>query len=64
MNNVELDGETTDRITLLTLKEHRNFFVKEMEEFKNGKYLHPEDVAKNIKLTEAINLLINEYFGR
>lgn len=59
---IELDGETADRITLLNLKECRSYLKKELRQYKKGEYLHPEDVAGNIKMIEALNLVIN-YFG-
>jgi len=59
---IELDGETADRITLLNLKEYRSYLKKELRNFKKGEYLHPDDVAGNIKLIEAITLII-KYFG-
>ena len=71
MKKIELDGETADRITVLTLKEHRASFIKELKEWKKnpktdsnpqGYWLHPEDVAEYTLLIEAINLLLNQYF--
>ena len=59
---IELDGVAADRITLLTLKEQRAYLKKELKQYKKGEYLHPDDVAGNIKLIEAMNLIIR-YFG-
>jgi hypothetical protein len=59
---IELDGEAADRITVLNLKECRSYLKKELKQFKKGEYLHPEDVAVNIKMIEALNLVI-KYFG-
>lgn len=59
---IELDGETADRITVLTLKDYRSYLKKELSQFKKGAYLHPEDVAGNIKAIEALNLII-KHFG-
>jgi hypothetical protein len=59
---IELDGETADRITVLNLKDCRSYLKKELRQYKKGEYLHPEDVAGNIKMIEALNLVIN-YFG-
>jgi hypothetical protein len=59
---IELDGEAADRITVLNLKECRNYLKKELRQYKKGEYLHPEDVAENIKMIEALNLVI-KYFG-
>lgn len=59
---IELDAETADRITVLTLKDYRSYLKKELAQFKKGEYLHPEDVAGNIKAIEALNLII-KHFG-
>jgi hypothetical protein len=59
---IVLDGETADRITVLNLKEYRSYLKKELTDFKKGSYLHPEDVAGNIKAVEALNLII-KHFG-
>ena len=59
---IELDGETAERITVLNLKDCRSYLKKELRQYKKGEYLHPEDVAGNIKMIEALNLVIN-YFG-
>ena len=59
---IELDGEAADRITLINLKEYRAYLKKELRQYKKGEYLHPDDVAGNIKLIEAMTLII-KYFG-
>ena len=68
---IALDGDAADRITLLNLKEHRGYLKKELSDWKKdprtetnpgGYWLHPEDVAKNIELVEAMNKLI-KWFG-
>jgi hypothetical protein len=60
---ITLDGEAADRITVLNLQECRGYLKKELRDFKKGKYLHPEDVAGNIKLIEAMDLVIKYYGG-
>lgn len=59
---IDLDGESADRITVLNLKEYRAYLKKELKQYKKGEYLHPDDVAGNIKLIEAMTLIIR-YFG-
>jgi hypothetical protein len=59
---IELDSEAADRITVLNLKDCRSYLKKELRQYKKGEYLHPEDVAGNIKMIEALNLVI-KYFG-
>lgn len=61
-NKLEIDAEAGDRITVLTLKEQRKYLKKELARFEKGEYLHFEAVAGNIKLIEAMNLVIR-YFG-
>jgi hypothetical protein len=60
---IELDGETADRIAVLNLKEYRSYLKKELREFKKGSYLHPEDVVKNTRLIQALDLIIDSYGG-
>jgi len=67
---ITLDGDAADRITLLNLKEHRGYLKKELSDWKKnprtdtnptGYWLHPEDVAGNTRLVEAMNTVI-KYF--
>jgi uncharacterized protein YbaP (TraB family) len=69
---LEIDGETADLITVLNLQEYRAYLKKELKQWKKnartednptGYWLHPEDVAGNIKTIEAINLII-KHFGK
>lgn len=60
---LQIDFETADRITVLTLKEQRGYLKKELAKFKKGEWLHPEDVANNTRLIEALNLVIKHYGG-
>ncbi len=67
---IELDGEAADRITVLNLKEYRAYLKKELKEWKKnpktddnpkGYWLHPEDVSGNIRVIEALNLVIKQF---
>jgi hypothetical protein len=60
---IELDFETADRIAVLVLKKYRKYLQKDLDDFKNGEYLHSEDVAENIKAVEALNLIIKHFDG-
>ena len=60
---LSIDFDTADRITLLVLKDQLKCLRKELEDFKEGKYLHPEDVTNNINLIAALELLIPYYGG-
>lgn len=65
-----IDGETADRITALNLRDYRAYLKKELKEWKKnpktdstpkGYWLHPEDVAGNIRRIEALDLIINDF---
>jgi hypothetical protein len=67
---VTLDGDTADRITLLTLKEYRSYLKKELTSWKKnpktdsnpgGYWLHPEDVVINTQIIEALTTVIKQY---
>jgi hypothetical protein len=58
-----LDYDIADKITLLTLQDHLKYLRKELDDYKEGEWLHPEDVANNIKLISALELLIPYYGG-
>ena len=62
-SGITLDFDTADRITLLVLHAQLKYLRKEIEDLKEGKYLHPEDVANNIKLISSLELLIPYYGG-
>lgn len=68
---ITLDGDTADRITVLTLKEQRAYLKKELSEWKknprteanpDGYWLHPEDVGKNQILIHHLDAVL-AYFG-
>ncbi len=60
---IKLDGETADRITALTLAEHRDMCQASLEEMKIGKH-HDEDIGRYVRLLDAMDTLLNEYFER
>lgn len=62
-HSLELDFETADRITLLSLKEQRKYLKKELVDFKKGKWLHPEDVVNNTRVVQALDLVIKHFGG-
>ena len=68
---ITLDGDTADRITVLTLKEQRAYLIKELKDWRKnprteanptGYWLHPEDVGKNEILIHHLDAVI-AYFG-
>jgi len=60
--SIMLDGETADQITRLNLNKHRAYLKKAVRDFKKGQYLHPQDLADNVRLIESLDCLIS-YFG-
>ena len=62
-NGITIDFDTADRITLLVLKDQLKYLRKELEDYKEGKWLHPEDVVKNAEIIAALELLIPYYGG-
>ena len=62
-NGLTIDYDTADRITLLVLKDQLKYLRKELEDYKEGKWLHPEDVVRNAEIIAALELLIPYYGG-
>jgi hypothetical protein len=69
---ITLDGEAADRITLLNLKEYRNYLKQELAEWRKnprtddnptGYWLHPEDVVGHSAVVNALNLIIKQFGG-
>ncbi len=65
-----MDGEAADRITVLTLKEYRSYLKKELSEWRknprsednpDGYWLHPEDIGINMRVIDALNVVIKQY---
>jgi hypothetical protein len=70
MKKIQIDGETADRVTALTLHNYRSYLKKELKKWKanpktednpTGYWLHPDDVAGNILRIEALNLIIKDF---
>ena len=60
---ITLDFDTADRITVLVLQDQLKCLRKELEDYKDGKFLHPEDVVRNAEIIAALELLIPYYGG-
>jgi hypothetical protein len=63
VKGLEIDFDTADRITLLNLMDQRKYLVKELNDYKEGRWLHPEDVVRNAEIIAALELLIPYYGG-
>jgi len=62
---LELDYETADRITVLSLKDQLGYLKEELRlHLEEGQYLHPEDAYKSEHvLIPALETLIDYYGG-
>ena len=69
---ITLDGEAADRITVLTLKEHRNYLKRDLSEWKKnprtddnpgGYWMHPEDVSGNEIMIRHLDAVIKHFGG-
>lgn len=57
--DISIDGETADRITALTLAQHCLWMKQELL----GTKLHDEDRGRYHRLSEAMDMLVKEYFN-
>lgn len=62
-NKLEIDFETADRITVISLKDQRKYLKKELARFQQGEYLHPDDVVANTRMIQSLDLVIAHYGG-
>jgi hypothetical protein len=62
---LEIDFETADRITLLSLKDHLAYLKEEVRlHVEEGQWLHPEDYHKSMtQLIPALETIIDYYGG-
>ena len=62
---LEIDWETADRITVLSMKSQLEYLKEEVRaHVEEGKYLHPEDYHNStVKYIPALELLIDYYGG-
>lgn len=67
---IELDIDTANHITLLTLKDYRKYLNSELKKWKknpksetnpNGYWLHPEDVSGNIHRIMHLDAIIKDF---
>lgn len=59
---IELDYETADKITVLTLLDQLHYLEKELDEHREGEYMHPEDAYKSeFKLIPALKTILHYY---
>lgn len=56
-----IEQEAADSITVSNLKEFRTYLKKELKDYKNGSYLHADDVVQNAELIKALDLVIKSF---
>lgn len=70
MSKLEIDMDTANRITLLTLKDYRSYLKSELKKWKknpktddnpNGYWMHPEDVSGNILRIKHLDAVIKDF---
>ena len=62
LKGIMIDLHTADKITHFCLKDHYEYLTKEMENYNNGGWMHPEDVGFNQNLITYISYLLEHYF--
>ena len=69
---LEIDLETANRITQLTLTDYRDYLQSELDQWNantkyednpGGYWLHPEDVVDNMKRIKHINKILEDFGG-
>jgi len=72
MIGLQLDMETANNITRLTLTDYRDYLMSENAQWEadpkdddnpNGYWLHPEDYARNFKTVKRINKILEDFGG-
>jgi len=72
MIGLEIDMETANNITRLTLTDYRDYLKSENKRWEanpkdddnpNGYWLHPEDYARNFKTVKRINEVLEDFGG-
>jgi len=61
---LEIDMDTAEKITLLSLQDHYGYLKEELRaHIEDGKYLHEEDVANHHQLIYCLKKVIAYYGG-
>jgi len=72
MIGLEIDMETANNITRLTLTDYRDYLQSENDRWEanpkdqdnpDGYWLHPEDYARNFKTVRRINKILEDFGG-
>lgn len=63
MKPITMDGETADRITALTLAQHRDWMVEfVVDACHHNNKLSDAEIGRYTRLIKAANTLLEEYF--
>ncbi len=62
-NGIVLDWETADRIAVLALKDYKYLLEQQLENHKQGSWMHEDDVIENKKCIKAINRILKHFGG-
>ena len=72
MIGLQLDMETANNITRLSLTDYRDYLQSEIDQWEanpkdddnpEGYWLHPEDYARNFKTIKRINKVLEDFGG-
>lgn len=72
MKQLSIPYEVADGITLATLVDYRKYLKGELKKWRKnpktdtnptGYWLHPEDVTNNIRVIDALDIVIKQYGG-
>lgn len=60
---ISIPFEAADMIVVASLKEQREYLIEDLEQWKNGSWMHPEDVIKTDRLIPMLEEIIKYYGG-
>jgi hypothetical protein len=64
MSGIEISHEVADQIALASMKEQLSYMETEIQQHRDGGYMHPEDAYNaEFKYIPALRLLISYYGG-
>ncbi len=58
---VQLDYETVDRITVCGLEDYRDSLQLQLDNHKDGGWMHADDVVHNQKMIEALDFVLQDF---
>ncbi len=58
---VQLDYETVDRITVCGLQDYRDSLTQQLDNHREGSWMHAEDVEHSQKMIEALDFVLKDF---